>query len=64
MNDECDRCIDMTREQLCNELGHYRCAVFDIKAFVDGEMPHKTLADVVAEALATLKEALDEAKGR
>lgn len=60
MADNCERCYGMTREQLCNELGHYRCAVFDIKAYLDGEMPHKDLITVVVEALGTLKEALAE----
>jgi hypothetical protein len=34
--------------------------VFDIKAYLDGEMPHKDLITVVVEALGTLKEALAE----
>lgn len=58
--DGCERCQDMTPEQLCNQLGHYRRAALYIQAFLDGEIPHKTLDTVVREAIDTLKEALAE----
>lgn len=59
-DDNCERCEGMTREQLCNELGHYRVAMGMIIAWFDGEMPGRMLIEVVKESIETLEEALAE----
>lgn len=67
--DACERCLNKTRRDLCNELGDYRVAIESIREVLRqvGSPHYKSFADLfddlnlgVCEALSTLEEAIEQ----
>lgn len=57
----CERCDKLSREDLCNLVGDYRCCIAEIEAILDGTLVSKRpKLELIEEALKDLEECLHD----